>query len=168
MLSQTTIFPLFSLDPAGCISMHKTSLYMQYIDQHSRFLLVSSLCCAKRNVESILQKYFQKSILKILFYFVFWKYFCKVFYFVIFKILFCTILFSILKILLKSILPITGAHRKTRYQGKKEVSFEPSECWFIPFFHRTAWVASTWLLTQISPNTNFSIMIKLPVKSTGK
>ena len=51
--------------------MHNTSLYMQYIDQHSRFLLVLSLCCAKRNVESILQKYFQKSILKILFYFVF-------------------------------------------------------------------------------------------------
>ena len=36
-----------------------------------RFLLVSFLCCAKRNVGSILQKYFQKSILKILFYFVF-------------------------------------------------------------------------------------------------
>ena len=68
--------------------MHKTSLCMQYMDQHSRFLLVSSLCCAKRNVASILRKYFQKSILKILFYFVFRKYFCKVFYFVIFKILF--------------------------------------------------------------------------------
>ena len=61
---------------------------MQYVDQHSRFLLVSWLWCANRDVESILQKYFQKSILKILFYFVFWKYFCKVFYFVIFKILF--------------------------------------------------------------------------------
>ena len=61
---------------------------MQYIDQHSRFLLVLSIWCANRDVESILQKYFPKSILKILFYFVSWKYFCKVFYFVIFKILF--------------------------------------------------------------------------------
>ena len=61
---------------------------MQYIDQHSRFLLVSFLCCAKRNVESILQKYFQKVFWKYYFILYFENTFVKYFILLFFKILF--------------------------------------------------------------------------------